>query len=225
MLRDPAKRAFSQWVMKTHMRVPLYNDRRTFWEAAKVGMAHTARYATCWDKRLGLEFSDAEKRRTMRRGWGQAEKLRYKNDTAARAATVVDADAALVLDLASGACAPKAFHNNLFQAYVLKSAYFYQLLPWFAGQGRHNVHVLTLEAFGARALEDVLAFAGLRFLGDSAYKSLDQVTGLVTAQRNVARDGGAQKIEAAHKAELDAYFKPMNRKLDALLGWKSGYLT
>ena len=93
------------------------------------------------------------------------------------------------------------------------------------GRQASTDHVLTLEAFGARALEDVLAFAGLRFLGDSAYKSLDQVTGLVTAQRNVARDGGAQKIEAAHKAELDAYFKPMNRKLDALLGWKSGYPT
>ena len=110
---------------------------------------------------------------------------------------------------------------------MLKSAYYYQLLPWFAGQGRHSLHVLTLEGFDATALQRLLVFAGLKFVGDGAYKSLAQVEGLVSAQRNVARDGGTGKIEDEHRALLDDYFRPMNRKLDALLapvlGRPTGY--
>ena len=227
MLRDPAKRAFSQWVMKTHMRVPIYNDRRSFWDAAQAGMRHTGNYAKCWDKALGLEPSDAADRRKMRRNWDKLQTRAYKNATARRAGDVVVDDAPRVLELAAGDCQPKRFHNNLFQAYVLKSAYYYQLLPWFAGQGRHSLHVLTLEGFDATALQRLLVFAGLKFVGDGAYKSLAQVEGLVSAQRNVARDGGTGKIEDEHRALLDDYFRPMNRKLDALLapvlGRPTGY--
>lgn len=56
MLRDPTKRSFSQWVMKTHMRIPVYNDQRPFQQAASVGMRRTRRFAACWD--AGLEYHD-----------------------------------------------------------------------------------------------------------------------------------------------------------------------
>ena len=55
----PRKRAFSQYVMKTHMRVALYNDRRTFWKAVTDGMKHTADYSKCWDDALGLATNES----------------------------------------------------------------------------------------------------------------------------------------------------------------------
>ena len=122
MLRDPAKRAFCQYVMKTHMRVALYNDRRTFWKAVTDGMKHTADYAACWDDALGLSHNESSAHEVA---WTRAEKIG---------------------DLASGRCAPINFHGNLFQAYVLKSAYYYQLLPWFA-HFPSRVYVDVLEHF------------------------------------------------------------------------------
>ena len=68
MLRDPAKRAFSQYVMKTHMRVALYNDRRTFWKAVTDGMKHTADYSKCWDDALGYQQTSRAHMRWPGRG-------------------------------------------------------------------------------------------------------------------------------------------------------------
>ena len=71
MLRDPAKRRFQQYVMKTHMRVALYNDRRTFWKAVTDGMKHTADYSKCWDDALGLSHNESSAHEVA---WTRAEK-------------------------------------------------------------------------------------------------------------------------------------------------------
>jgi len=198
MLRDPAKRAFSQYVMKTHMRIALYNDKRTFWEAVVAGMKHTQRYANCWDTALGLAA----------------------NESAAR--DVASTRVEKIGDLASGRCAPINFHGNLFQAYVLKSAYYYQLLPWFA-HFPSSVYVDVLERFDDAAVARMVEWLGLPYLGADGYKSSSVVVELTSAKRNVARDGGASALDAEHAATLDDFFRPMNRKLDLLLGRPTGY--
>ncbi len=198
MLRDPAKRAFSQYVMKTHMRVALYNDRRTFWKAVSDGMKHTADYASCWDDALGLTTNESSAHEVA---WTRAEKIG---------------------DLASGRCAPINFHGNLFQAYVLKSAYYYQLLPWFA-HFPSRVYVDVLERFDDAAVQRMVAWLELPYLGENGYKSHDAVVELAGAKRNVARDGGVLALSEELAAELDSFFRPMNRKLDLLLGRPTGY--
>ena len=165
-------------------------------------MRQTKSYAACWDKALSL-----------------------KNGTGARAAAVASSRKDDVL-AAAKSCAASKFHGNLYQAYVLKSAYYYQLLPWYAAMpGR--VHVLTLERLDADALKNLVEnFLGLPFLGSrEAYKTLGQVEGLVTAKRNAARDGGATSLGDEDRATLDDFYRPMNRKLDALLGFATGYPT
>ena len=47
----------------------------------------------------------------------------------------------------------------------------------------------------------------------------------MTAKRNAARDGGETSIADGDRATLDDFFRPMNRKLDALLGVETGYPT
>ena len=42
-------------------------------------------------------------------------------------------------------------------------------------------------------------------------------------KRNVARDGGVSALSEEHAAALDDFFRPMNRKLDLLLGRPTGY--
>ncbi|KAJ1460968.1 P-loop containing nucleoside triphosphate hydrolase protein [Pelagophyceae sp. CCMP2097] len=134
LLRDPAKRAFSQWVMKTHMRVIAYNERRTFDQVVFAGKMRTERYAACWDAAL----------------------QRPAGASAANASAFVErilGHPARILEVAAE-CPPKKFDGNLFQAYVLKSAYFYQLLPWFA-TAPGNIHVSLLERFGPDELRTV----------------------------------------------------------------------
>ena len=90
-------------------------------------------------------------------------------------------------------CSPARFEGNLFQAYVLKSAYFYQLLPWLLatepgledpfGPNR-RLHVATLERFDAAALQRLLDFLELERLGPAGYVSLQEINALVAARRN-----------------------------------------
>lgn len=188
MLRDPAKRAFSQYVMKTHMRVPRYNDQRSFEEAMQAGMQRTRRYARCWDDGL---------------------KRNVTLDNIQRVRNVI-------LGLADTKCAPQKFDPNLFQAYVLKSAYYYQLLPWLAAVP--NLLVLVLERFKPSELKRLFAFLGLPFVDmQTGYPSMLKVRKLVHTRKNAARDGGEARIGPKHKATLDNFFRPANRKLDALI--------
>ena len=197
MLRDPAKRAFSQYVMKTHMRVALYNDRRTFWKAVTDGMKHTADYSKCWDDALGLSTNESSAHEVA---WTRAE----------RSATWRPAGA------------PYQLPGNLFQAYVLKSAYYYQLLPWFA-HFPSRVYVDVLERFDDAAIQRMVAWLELPYVGENGYKDQEAVVALAGAKRNVARDGGVSALSEEHAAALDDFFRPRNRKLDLLLGRPTGY--
>ena len=186
--------------MKTHMRIPMYNDRRPFGDAIQAGMRQTTRYAKCWHEHVALTGANATDENARAAAWHPGVRDAVKK------------------------CAPMKFHGNLFQAYVLKSAYYYQLLPWFhAMPGK--VRVLTLETLDATSLRGLVEeFLGLPFLGAGrGYRDEGQVKDLVTARRNVARDGGVQTISDEHRKTLDDFFRPMNRKLDALLGWRTGY--
>ena len=215
MLRDPASRAFSQYVMKTHMRVKKYDDKRSFAEAVRLGRDRTTRFAACWDaalkRSLKLEdFSQQHTRSEVRR-------------------------------LASTTCNVKRFEPNAFQAYVLKSAYYYQFLPWLAAvdDSRTSFAVLTLETFGRMELKRLLeSFLGLAlFTTDDdrggprdGFRNEDELMALVTQRRNVARDGGKESLPPDMRALLDDYFRPMNAKLDGLIapllgGRPTGYPT
>ena len=212
MLRDPAARVFSQYVMKTHMRISKYNDPRSFDDVVVVGRNRTLRFAQCWDNSLEDEVTldDFQSRRF---------KTRIR-----RLAT-------------GGACNVRRYEKNLFQAYVLKSAYYYQLLPWFAGvdDPRASFIISTLEAFGRSELARVLDFLGLAIFAqdhprrDGFHHEADLLK-LVSAKRNVARDGGISKMSSDQRRRLDNIFRPMNHKLDVLTapllgGRPTGYPT
>ncbi|KAJ8600320.1 hypothetical protein CTAYLR_000629 [Chrysophaeum taylorii] len=188
MLRDPARRALSQWIMKTHMRVPRYNDPRSFDEAVAFGMERATNYARCWDVAAN-ETSNLDDLRL--------EKNRRTVATLAQR------------------CAPKRFEPNLFQAYVLKSAYYYQLLPWLAplDAPTKSAAVVVLEHFVDDPTEFIrlLAFLGL------TPSVFDDIHALVSARHNPARDGGLNTLTPAQKLTLDDFFRPYNRKLDTLV--------
>lgn len=189
VLRDPARRAFSQYVMKTHMRVARYNDPRTFDEAVAHGVRRTSRYARCWDEGLGNA--------TVRLG--------------------PDFPRAKAVALAAPSeCAPKNFDPNLFQAYVLKSAYFYQLLPWLATPDDPvaNFCLLTIDTFGPAELTRLFGFLDLQA---SDFRNGETIANLAAARHNTARDGGLSDMSPSQRVLLDDFFRPMNRKLDILV--------
>ena len=72
---------------------------------------------------------------------------------------------------------------------MLKSAYYYQLLPWFA-HFPSRVYVDVLEQFDDAAVQRMVAWLGLPYLGENGYKDQEAVVALAGAKRNVARDGG-----------------------------------
>jgi hypothetical protein len=69
----------------------------------------------------------------------------------------------------------------------------------------------------------MVSWLGLPYLGENGYKDQEAVVALAGAKRNVARDGGVLALSEELAAELDSFFRPMNRKLDLLLGWPTGY--
>jgi len=190
MLRDPTLRAFSQWIMKTHMRVARYNEQRDFETAVLQGQNRTTRYAYCWDQQLGLSFD-------------------------------LSRDSLRIHRLAAGRCHPRRFEPNLFQAYVLKSAYYYQLLPWLAGLAQplsEHAVILCLEHLTPLTLSRlVTTFLHLPLVhATQGYTDIEQVHDLVQSKRNVARDLSA-KIPTGIQHSLNEFFRPFNKKLDKLV--------
>lgn len=201
VLRDPAKRAFSQYVMKTNMRIQRYNDPRSFDLAIEDGIERTRRYARCWD-------------------------------TALRANVTLDSLQAPLVKKSTAKCAPKRFESNLFQAYLLKSAYYYQLLPWLANLATKHFErtmiVLTLESFTVDELRRLFVF--LKLPVPDIFKDGKSIDDLVQARHNAARDGGKATMTPHQRNTLDNFFRPLNRKLDGLVapllgGRQTGYLT
>lgn len=186
VLRDPALRAYSQYVMKTHMRVKRYNERRSFDSALEHGIERTTRYAECWDVGLlGVNITLGP-----------------------------DLPVETIMALAApNRCSPTKFEPNLFQAYVLKSAYYYQLLPWLANMpdATRNFVILTLERFDSSEFARLFNFLNLS-LEDLSLQHL------ADAKYNTARDGGKSSLSDAQRRRLDDFFRPFNQKLDRLVG-------
>ena len=69
----------------------------------------------------------------------------------------------------------------------------------------------------------MVSWLELPYVGENGYKDQEAVVALAGAKRNVARDGGVSALSEEHAAALDDFFRPMNRKLDLLLGRPTGY--
>lgn len=113
------------------------------------------------------------------------------------------------------------------RAHVEKSLYAPQLEVWFSLFPRKNFFFVQLEDFAADPVFwyiKTLDFIGVTAIGDQGFTSEAHIQSMIdtVGEKNTAARSD-KVINEYDRQVLEAFFRPYNKALDELLGWKTGY--
>eukprot|EP00416_Gambierdiscus_australes_P010276 CAMPEP_0171137880 /NCGR_PEP_ID=MMETSP0766_2-20121228/134116_1 /TAXON_ID=439317 /ORGANISM="Gambierdiscus australes, Strain CAWD 149" /LENGTH=366 /DNA_ID=CAMNT_0011601473 /DNA_START=99 /DNA_END=1197 /DNA_ORIENTATION=+ len=206
MLRDPTKRAISSWGFHRQLTLEL----RTFEEAVSQGMRQRSALESCYKTVLLESGTSAQFISELPEGQMEAATNRCFWDR-------IDTHDATI---------PMELPLTLMHAHVDKGVYVDQIRRWFALLGRENFFVFSLEEWikdPEAVFKEMLTFAGLDLVGPLGFASASELRSVLSTRYNEDH-GKLFRSPPKHEVveALEAFYKPYNEELFAVLGGSSG---